>query len=724
MVKYFQMFVGDLRQSFLDLTIIIAVVSFFQFVVIREVPESLPAIIIGLVIVGIGLALFLRGLEVGVFPLGEELANLLSNAKTRFVVIAFGFVVGFATTIAEPALIAIAGKAAAVSDGVINALTLRLVVAFAVGTAIVVGVLRLIFNHPIHYYIIAGYVIATALSFFAPSEIIGIAFDSGGVTTSTVTVPLIAALGIGLARNLKGRDPIIDGFGLIALASVTPMIFVQLYGIAAYQFGFSLPSLGLAANPGIVLENSAMIATAAASFSVTEIFSGLLGTIGDVLPILLVILFFYYVVLRTSIKNLPRRALGFAMVVVGLYAFVYGLELGLFTIGESLATSLVENGVMWVIYVFAFSIGFATTMAEPALTTIARKAEQVSGGAVKQLVLRLVVAFGAGLGIFLGAYRIVNGDPIIYYLLTGYALVIILTIFAPRTITPIAFDSGGVTTSTITVPVVAAIGIGLATNIPGRDPLIDGFGMIALTVLFPIVSVLAYGIFESQGIRRHERRLKEIGTTTVDRILRKLQTDDEDEEISNRRHKKETITITGDTGSGVSTIAEKLAERLRHRYFSAAAIFEAVAEKRGMTPAELAEHAEKHGEVDQEIDELVQEIGIKYTHLIIDSKLAYHWVQRSFKVYLRADKNTRVGRIHSSSENKELELSRESIEKEIEKRDASKRKRCQDLYGIDIENMKPFNLVLDTTNLSVEEIVEQVATTYEKWLHKGENNKG
>lgn len=724
MVRYFQMFVGDLRQSFLDLTIIVAVVSFFQFIIIREIPESWPAMVIGLIIVGVGLALFLRGLEVGIFPLGEELAHLLSNAKTRFVIIAFGFVVGFATTIAEPALIAIAGKAAAVSDGAIDALTLRIVVALAVGSAIVAGVLRLMFNHPIHYYIIAGYVIATALSFFSPPEIIGIAFDSGGVTTSTVTVPLIAALGIGLARNLKNRDPIIDGFGLIALASVTPMIFVQLYGIAAYQFGFALPSFGFAADPGVVLENSAALASAVASFSATEILSGLIGTIGDVLPILLVILFFYYIVLRTHITDIPRRAFGFAMVIIGLYAFVYGLELGLFTIGESLATSLVENGSLIVIYLFAFSIGFATTMAEPALTTIAKKAEQVSGGAIKQLVLRMTVAFGAGLGIFLGAYRIVNGDPIIYYLLAGYALVIILTIFAPRTVTPIAFDSGGVTTSTITVPVVAAIGIGLATNIPGRDPLIDGFGMIALTVLFPIVSVLAYGIFESQAIRRYERRLQEMKSMTVDRILRKLQTDDEDEVMSNRRHKKETITITGDTGSGVSTIAEKVAERLRYRYFSAAAIFEAVAEKRNMTPAELAVYAEGHAEVDQEIDELVQEIGIKHTHLVVDSKLAYHWVQRSFKVYLRADKDTRIDRIYSSSANEESGLTRDLVATEIEKRDASKRKRCQDLYGIDIENMKPFNLVLDTTGLDVEKIVDQVATEYENWLHKGENKKG
>ncbi|XKT74669.1 MAG: (d)CMP kinase [Patescibacteria group bacterium UBA2163] len=707
-------FIGDMRQSFLDLTIIIAVVAFFQFLIIREIPESWPSMVIGLIIVGIGLALFLRGLEVGIFPLGEELAHLLSTAKSRAIVIVFGFVVGFATTIAEPALIAIAGKAAAVSGGVLDALTIRLVVALAVGAAIVLGVVRLILNHPIHYYIIGGYVTATVLSFFAPPEIIGIAFDSGGVTTSTVTVPLIAALGIGLARNLKNRDPVIDGFGLIALASVIPMIFVQLYGIAAYQFGFTLPPLGFSADPGVVLTNSSMLASAFAAFSLSDIFAGLMATVGDIIPILLVILFFYYVVLNKTIANIPQRTFGFAMVVIGLYAFVYGLELGLFTIGESLATSLVENGVLWIIYLFAFSIGFATTMAEPALTTIARKAQQVSGGAIKQLVLRVCVAFGAGFGIFLGAYRIVNGDPLIYYLLAGYSLVIVLTIFAPRSITPIAYDSGGVTTSTITVPVVAAIGIGLASSIPGRDPLIDGFGMIALTVLFPIVSVLAYGIFENQAIRRYERKFKEMQGVTVDRILQHLQEEDTD---VIQKNKKEIITVTGNPGSGASTIAKTLAERLRYQYFSSGDIFRAVAEKRAVSINTLNKQAQNDTSIDREIDELVQELGIKHTRLVIDSRLAYHWIHRSFKVFLTTDPEVAVKRIRESGEC-DTTQSLETIKQTMTARHDSKRRRYQDIYGIDIENTAPFDLVIDTTALDAEAVSARIEKAYNTWFCK------
>lgn len=717
--SYVHTFVGDIRRSFLDLTIIVAVVSFFQFVVVREVPEAWPSMLLGLVVVGIGLALFLRGLEVGIFPLGEELSHLLSTSGSRLLIIFFGFVVGFATTIAEPSLIAVAEKAAAVSDGTIDSLIIRLVVALAVGSAIVLGVVRLIFNHPIHYYIIAGYIIATSLSFFAPPEIVGLAFDSGGVTTSTVTVPLVAALGIGLAKSLKNRNPVIDGFGLIAFASVTPMIFVQLYGILAYNFGLGASFDNTHALLEPVTTATALTASAIASVSFGSILSGLTTTIVDVLPIFFVIVFFYYAVLRKSITNIPQRAFGFALVVLGLYAFIFGLEIGLFPIGESLATALVENGVIWITYLFAFAIGFATTMAEPALTTIARKAEQISGGAIKQLILRVFVAFGAGTGIFLGAYRIVNGDPIIYYLAAGYVLVIVLTLFAPRSIIPIAYDSGGVTTSTITVPVIAAIGIGLASTIPGRDPLIDGFGMIALTVLFPIASVLAYGIFETQNIRRHEHKLKRLETNTVDRILKKLK--EEDTEVISFT-KKEIITITGVAGSGVSTISKKLAERLRFRFFSAGALFRAVADAHHMTLGELTRQAESDHSIDKEIDELVQELGIKETRLVVDSRLAYHWIHRSFKVFLHVPPEVGAQRIHDSARNEDKDGNKiDTVEGVLQKtaaRHASKKQRYQDIYAVDIENTKPFDLVLDTTDLSAERAVEEIVRAYEAWVSK------
>ena len=230
--------VGPLR----DLAPIVAVIAFFQIVVLRQPFPDLGNVVVGLVCVYLGLTLFIRGLETGLFPLGDALAQGFANRGSLSALLAFAFCLGFATTVAEPALIAIAGEAAEVAAeaGAIAetdrarssyALTLRLVVAVSVGVAIVLGVLRILKGWPIHYLIIGGYVLVTALTVFAPREIIGVAYDSGGVTTSTITVPLVTALGVGLATSIRGRNPMVDGFGLIAFASLTPMICVLAYGL-------------------------------------------------------------------------------------------------------------------------------------------------------------------------------------------------------------------------------------------------------------------------------------------------------------------------------------------------------------------------------------------------------------------------------------------------------------------------------------------------------------
>ena len=216
----FNFFIKLLKESFRDLLPIVIVILFFQIAVLQNIPDNWIATTIGMIIVGFGLAIFLQGLEIGIFPVGESLAKDFANKNSTFLVLTFGFMIGFGTTIAEPALSVIAQKAATISSGRIDADILRFVVAISVGLAILLGVYRIIKGHPIHYYIIAGYIAVVTVTFAAPAEIIGLAYDLGGVTTSTVTVPLVAALGIGLASSIKGRNPVIDGFGLIAFASL------------------------------------------------------------------------------------------------------------------------------------------------------------------------------------------------------------------------------------------------------------------------------------------------------------------------------------------------------------------------------------------------------------------------------------------------------------------------------------------------------------------------
>jgi len=235
-------FFATLLSSLRDLLPIILVVAFFQIVVIRQPVPDLADILIGTLLVILGLTFFIRGLEQALFPLGEDIAYAFARKANLFWLLLFAFSLGFGTTIAEPALTAVAAEAArvAAADGHIAlektamanyALGLRLTVAFSVGVAILAGVYRILRGWPIQYFMMGGYIGVVIMTAFAPPEIIGIAYDSGGVTTSTVTVPLVTALGVGLASSIKGRNPMIDGFGLIAFASLTPMIFVMAYGM-------------------------------------------------------------------------------------------------------------------------------------------------------------------------------------------------------------------------------------------------------------------------------------------------------------------------------------------------------------------------------------------------------------------------------------------------------------------------------------------------------------
>ncbi|MDN3609324.1 DUF1538 family protein [Vibrio ostreicida] len=229
---------GSLR----DLLPIVAVIAFFQVLVLREPLPNMLSIVVGLVLVVMGLSFFIFGLEMGLFPIGESMAQAFARKGSVGWLMVFAFCLGFGTTVAEPALTAVAKEAANVASegGMISAETqamedyangLRYTVALSVGIAIMLGVLRILKGWSIQYMIIGGYIGVVVLTLFAPDSIIGVAYDSGGVTTSTITVPLVTALGVGLASAIKGRNPMIDGFGLIAFASLLPMMFVMIYGM-------------------------------------------------------------------------------------------------------------------------------------------------------------------------------------------------------------------------------------------------------------------------------------------------------------------------------------------------------------------------------------------------------------------------------------------------------------------------------------------------------------
>jgi len=252
----------------------------------------------------------------------------------------------------------------------------------------------------------------------------------------------------------------------------------------------------------------------------TQIFETTANTVYDVIPIAAILFGFQFLVIRRPIPNLKRVLFGFLYVLIGLSLFLLGLEKALFPLGRLMADQLTDptfihgglEGALHIlhwadyywVYIFAFAIGFSTTIAEPSLIAVAIKASEVSGGAIGVWGLRIAVAIGVAIGISLGSFRIVTGMPIHYFIITGYVIVVIQTFFAPKMIVPLAYDSGGVTTSTVTVPLVAALGLGLAETVPGRNVLIDGFGLIAFASLFPIMSVMAYAQLSEYRARRSQ----------------------------------------------------------------------------------------------------------------------------------------------------------------------------------------------------------------------------
>ena len=467
---------------------VLLVVALFQALVLREMPEGILPVLAGLVLVAAGIGLFLRGLDLSVIPIGRNLAQSFAERGSLPLLLVFGFSLGFATVIAEPALIAVAQKAETVSGGLIQGWTLRLVAAASVGAVVALGILRAVLHHPIHWYLIGAYLLLVPITYLTPEEITGLAYDAGAVSANIVTVPLVTALGLSLMASLRGRSVLADGFGLIALAVFAPRIAVQLYGIVVYAFepgalagypaGSEMPYLPAG---GRDAQNLLLL-----------LLLDLVRLLGSLLPIVGVILLFQFLVLRRPLRHLHRLVGGFILLVAGLFAFIEGLHLSLFPIGQHLAEGLTGNTAAVYLYLFVFLLGFAATLVEPALIAVAQRAGAVDPVRLRPTLIRNLVALGVGLGLIVGALRITAGWPLEHVLTVTVFLLVVLTLIAPKDLVAFSFDLGGIATSDVTVPVITALGVGLAIALGSQDVLLDGFGLVALASLYPIAVMLLY----------------------------------------------------------------------------------------------------------------------------------------------------------------------------------------------------------------------------------------
>lgn len=474
---------------------VIAVVALFQWLVLREIPTGIVPVLAGLTLVAAGIGLFLRGLELSVFPLGRSLSHAFTAKGSLNWLLAFGFCLGFAAVIAEPALIAVAHKAQAVSDGLVQAWTLRLVVAGAVGLVIALGILRAVLNHPVHWYLLGGYLLLVPITYLTPAEVTGLAYDAGAVSSNIVTVPLITALGVGLMASLRGRSALADGFGLVALAVLAPRIAVQLYGIVVYAIEPSALAGYVPADAPLTLPADGRTGPG----TVSPLLGDLLRILSNLLPIVAVILVFQLLVIRRPLLHGHRLAGGFLLLLAGLFAFTEGLYLGLFPIGQHLADGLTGPGAGVHLYVFAFLLGFAATLVEPALIAVAQRAGALAPDRLHPPLIRVLVALGVGLGLTVGALRMTIGWPLENVLAFTLFGLMLLTLLAPRELIGFSFDLGGIATSDVTVPVIAALGVGLAIALESENVLLDGFGLVALASLYPIGIILLFAIVTRAG---------------------------------------------------------------------------------------------------------------------------------------------------------------------------------------------------------------------------------
>jgi len=477
----------------------------FQALALRTSPADAETIILGICAVMLGLMLFIEGVKQGLMPFAENIGFLMPGRSNPLTILSFGALLGTAATFAEPAIGALQTAAASVSAeraGLLKSLLgprsemLVLAVASGVGGAVMLGLLRLMFGWRMKVLILAIVPLCLILTAYAASQpgldrVLGLAWDCGAITTGPVTVPLVLALGIGVAASAGRGDNPLSGFGIVTLASLFPVIFVL--GTAIHFAGQNLPP--------------ALAISAAPDWHQETPLAEMLGALRAILPLVLLLFIVQRFLLKTPIKRRDLFVYGITVAVLGMMAFNLGLTAGLVELGNQAG-----NNVPWAFsprlgsgepplyprllglsmaLLFAFCIGYGATVAEPALNAMGMTVENLSDGAFKKRLLVHVVALGVGVGAALGVARILFDLPLAWLLIGAYCIALALTVFSREEFVNLAWDSAGVTTGPITVPLLLALGIGLGEAVGAAE----GFGILALCSAGPILSVLATGLW-------------------------------------------------------------------------------------------------------------------------------------------------------------------------------------------------------------------------------------
>lgn len=448
-------------------------------------PFLLFRFIIGAVLIIIGLSIFLLGVDIGITPIGQSMGAALAKSNKVWIIGIAGLLLGFFISIAEPDLHILAGQVDMVTSGQISKSSIVIVVSLGIGLLIATGLLRIVFNIPLYKMLTVIYLLIFVLAIFTSPEFLAISFDASGATTGALTVPFILALAMGVSMLKKdSKASEMDSFGLVAIASTGAIITVMIMNILSGtdKMTGSLPTNGqlstsiigpfLQAFPRIALEITVAL-----------------------LPILLVFLVFQKISFKMSKKAVHKILKGIIFTFLGLVLFLVGVNAGFMEVGTAVGYSISSLDNKAYVIIVAFVLGLVTVMAEPAVHVLTHQVEEVTSGYVNRKAVMAALSLGIGLAVALSVIRVlVPGLQLWHYLLPGYLIAIALTYFAPKLFVGVAFDSGGVASGPMTATFILAFIQGAAEAVEGADVLVDGFGMIAMVALTPLIALQILGL--------------------------------------------------------------------------------------------------------------------------------------------------------------------------------------------------------------------------------------
>jgi hypothetical protein len=484
----------------------------FQLLVLRQGVTQAAGITAGLMAVVLGLMFFIEGIRLGVMPLGENIGATLPAKAGMAVILFVAFLLGTIATFAEPAVAALTVLGGGVKyetapmlwDFLNNRTFLILLLAAAgVGLGSINGIVRFVRNKSLKVTIFPGLAICVALTVLAAfdrnaRDLIGVAWDAGGITTGTVTAPLVLALGVGMARALGKSDTGMSGFGIITLCSIWPIALVMAAALICSWAGIIITPEGYAAFKAA----SAAAAGADSGNLLTLVWTSFTDSCISVLPLMAVLFGVQKFILKEPVRNLDQVVIGIVAALVGLTLFKVGLVTGLNPLGDQVGSkatlAFAPGGGLYgfglgkiIVLLFAFVVGYGASLAEPALLSLGITVEEVTAGAFKKFLVMHSVGIGVGVGLIIGVARILYDWSSLAIVLPSYALVLLLTLISDEKYVNIGWDSGGVTTGDITSPILIALGLGVAAAVGGAE----GFSLIAMGSVWPIISVLALGLY-------------------------------------------------------------------------------------------------------------------------------------------------------------------------------------------------------------------------------------